>query len=44
VQRRVRKASSETDLNVVRELLIEYLLLPDAWAPRDRKPQQLTTM
>jgi ribosomal protein S18 acetylase RimI-like enzyme len=41
VQLRVRKASSETDLNVVRELLIDYLLLPDAWAPRDRRPQQL---
>jgi carbonic anhydrase len=33
--------SGERDAAVARELLLEYLLLPDAWAVRNRSPQRL---
>jgi ribosomal protein S18 acetylase RimI-like enzyme len=37
----VRQASSQADLEAARELLIEYLLLPETWAFRNRSPQRL---
>ena len=37
----VRRVSSERDAAVARELLLDYLLLADAWAVRNRSPQRL---
>jgi ribosomal protein S18 acetylase RimI-like enzyme len=37
----VRRVSSERDAAVARELLLEYVLLADAWAARNRSPQRL---